>query len=123
MHQNIYLIFMHPLYFTIGNHKKLLIIPDTIAHLDGHAILTFTYSIFKDDGHNSVHKDRRREDTLHLAEIEDPNYYGFITFEKPDHIFSYNPGQRRLNNSEVEEIIEYLSHVRDNPSLWNTPGS
>ncbi|MDN3551635.1 hypothetical protein [Mucilaginibacter aquaedulcis] len=114
---------MEPLRFTLGNRKKLLVIPDTIAHLNGHAVLTFTYSIFADDGLSHPLRKRRREDSLHLEKIDDPNYCGYITFEKPGHIFTYNPGDMlELDGDEVEEIIEHLSHVRDNPTLWNISG-
>lgn len=113
---------MVPIKISLGNRKKLLVLPDTIAHLDGHAILTFTYSIFLDDGFNTPQQNRKRENTLHLDSNSDPNYLGFITFEKPGHVFTYTAdGERELGVDEVEEIIENLSHLRDNPSLWQTP--
>ncbi len=115
---------MTPITVTLGNRKKLLVIPDTIAHLNGHAILTLTYSIFVDDGANTPQQNRSRENTLHLDKIADPNYYGFITFEKPGHLFSYTAdGELELNIDEVEEIIENLSHIRDNSALWRSPDS
>ena len=115
---------MTPISLTLGNRKRLLVIPDTVAHLDGHAILTFTYSLFVDDGINSPQQNRSRESTLHLDRIDDPNYYGFITFEKPDHVFSYTAdGELELNTDEVEEVIESLSHIRGNSALWESPDS
>jgi len=115
---------MTPINLTLQNRKKLIVIPDTIAHLDGHAILTFTYSIFVDDGISTPQQKRSRESTLHLKRIDDPNYYGFITFEKPGHVFSYTAdGELELNIDEVEEVIEGLSHVRDNSALWQNPDS
>jgi hypothetical protein len=111
---------MKTLYFTLENDLKLMVIPDTQAHIDGHAIITYTYSIFKDTGLGNPLLGRSKENTLHLEEIKDPNYYGYITFERPGSMFSYTPdGQRRLNSNEVTELIEHLSDVRDNPTLWN----
>ena len=53
--------------------------------------------------------------------MTDPDYYGYITFEKPGQLFSYTPGdQLELTRQEVEEVIEQLNHYRDNPELWNT---
>ncbi|GAC1305326.1 MAG: hypothetical protein NVSMB24_14050 [Mucilaginibacter sp.] len=96
-----------------------MVIPDTQAHLNGHAVLTFTYSIFLDDGLNAPQQSRSKESTLHLEVNNDPRYCGHITFEKPGHLFQYTAdGVNELNSDEVQEIIENLSHVRDNPSLW-----
>lgn len=62
---------------------------------------------------------RSKESTLHLEEIDDPNYFGFITFEKPGSLFSYTAdGKQELEPEEVNELIEYLSDVRDNPLRW-----
>jgi hypothetical protein len=36
---------MTPLFLKLNNGTPLMIIPDTEAHLDGHTILTYTYSI------------------------------------------------------------------------------
>jgi hypothetical protein len=115
---------MTPITLTLQNGKKLMVIPDTVAHLNGHAILTLTYSIFADDGDHTPQKNRSRENTLHLDRIDDPSYYGFITFEKPGQLFTYNgDGELELTVDEVEEIIESLSRIRDNSALWASPDS
>ena len=96
-----------------------MIIPDTQAHLDGHTIITHTYSVFKDMGTGNPLFARSKENTLHLEEIKDPNYFGYITFEMPDKLFSYTAdGSLELNTDEVEQVIEFLSDVRSNPELW-----
>ncbi len=38
---------MKPIYLTIDNSRKLMVVPDTAAHLDGHPVITQTYSIYK----------------------------------------------------------------------------
>ena len=95
-----------------------MVIPDTQAHLDGHTIITHTYSIFRDIGAGNPLIARSEESTLHLERINDPEYYGFITFELPGSIFSYTAdGQLELTSEETTELIEHLSDIRDNPSL------
>ena|ERR1700744_5659224 len=114
---------MKPLYFTLGTGLKVMVIPDTQAHLDGHTIITRTYSVFKNNDMGNSILFRSKESTLHLEGIKDPDYFGFITFEKPGLLFTYTAdGQRELNSDEVTELIEHLSNVRDNPPLWNHTG-
>lgn len=110
---------MKTLYFTLENDLKIMVIPDTLAHLDGHIIITHTYSIFKDIDAGNPLLSRSKESTLHLEHIIDPNYYGYITFDLPEKVFSYTAdGRRELKSGEVAEIISHLSNVRDNPTLW-----
>src|ERR1700710_352948 len=104
---------MKTLYFTLENGLKVMVIPDTQAHLDGHAIITHTYSIFKDNGAGNPLLSRSKESTLHLEQIKDPDYFGFITFEVPGQAFSYTAdGQQELEPEQVTELIEHLSDVR-----------
>jgi len=111
---------MVPLYFKLPGGLLLMIIPDTAAHLNGHAVITHTYSIFKDTGSGTPFVARSKESTLHLESINDPNYYGYITFEMPEKLFTYTAdGLADLKAEEVEQVIELLSHVRTNPALWN----
>ena len=96
-----------------------MIIPDTLAHLDGHTIITHTYSVFTDQGNRKPAFLHSRESMLHLAKIDDPDYYGFITFEMPDKLFTYTAdGRLRLDADEVQQVIEFLSDIRTNPALW-----
>jgi hypothetical protein len=37
---------MKTLNFTLDGNLKVMVIPDTQAHLDGHTIITHTYSVF-----------------------------------------------------------------------------
>ncbi|WP_162842729.1 hypothetical protein [Mucilaginibacter pineti] len=110
---------MEPLYFKLSSAQKLMIIPDTLAHLDGHPVITQTYSLFKDTDTGNPLIARSKENSLHLEEINDPNYLGHIDFELPDKLFSYHPGKMSLENGELEQVIEFLSNHRDNPQKWN----
>jgi hypothetical protein len=110
---------MKPIYITVGNELPLMVIPDSQAHLDGHTILTYTYSIYKNtqDAPNDIFQ---QESELHLEKHKNPNYMGFITFENPGHVFTYtDDGHDRLTSDEVEEVIELISHYRDTPRLWS----
>ena len=113
---------MKTLHFILENGLELMVIPDTQAHLDGHTIITRTYSIFMDIDAGNPLIARSKESTLHLEQIKDPFYYGFITFEKPGSLFTYTAdGQIELSSEEVTELIEHLSNIRDNPALWTGP--
>jgi hypothetical protein len=110
---------MKPIFFTLGERLPLMIIPDTQAHLNGHTIITHTYSIYLDIDNGNPEQALTKETTLHLERIKDPDYYGYITFEQTGQIFTYTPdGQKNLNDDQIEQIIENVSHVRDNPSIW-----
>jgi len=96
-----------------------MVIPDTLAHLDGHSILTFTYSVFLNKGDGNPRPGLSKESTLHLGEITDPDYYGYITFEKPGRQYAYTAdGALELTADEITELIKHISHVRDNPAGW-----
>ena len=96
-----------------------MVIPDTQAQADGHAVITYTYSVFKDTSHDNPAHEAIKSSELHLQKHTDPNYMGFITFEYPGWLFTYTAdGKLQLTADEVEEIIEQISHYRDNPGMW-----
>jgi hypothetical protein len=114
---------MNPIFFTIDDNLPIMVIPNVKIHLDGHAVLTHTYSIFynrdKDDPARVINQGNIIQDKL-----DDPDYYGCITFEDPDRLFSFTPeGQKTLTRTELEEIIENIKHYRDNPNLWKNNSS
>jgi hypothetical protein len=74
---------MTPIFFILDSSLPLMVIPDTQAHLNGHTILTFTYSIFLDTGTGNPLIARSKESTLHLEEITDPNYYVISLLSSP----------------------------------------
>jgi len=109
---------MRPIFFTLTSKLRLMVIPDTEAHLDGHPVISYTYSLFIDRDHEEQVLDK--ESTLHLDKITDPDYLGFVAFEQPANVFSYTAGQHELSIPEVEEVIELLTKFRDNPSFWRS---
>jgi hypothetical protein len=110
---------MRPIFTTIGEEHHLLIIPDSEASADGHAVLTYTYSIYNDKFGGSGEYIEKKERKLHLEIKNDPDYLGYITFEQPGKIFSYTAdGPEEITSDEVLELIEIINHYRDTPQLW-----
>lgn len=110
---------MTPICFIVGNERPVKIIPNTQAHVNGHPVLTYTYNIYSDGEPDDEPTGQRRESELLLEKKLDPNYLGFITFEEPGRLFTYTAdGHDELTSAEVEEIIENITHYRDNPGMW-----
>ena len=110
---------MSAIFFYIDVNLPVMVIPDTQASADGHAVITYTYSIYKDTSGGNPALEKTKESELHLKKHTDPNYLGFITFEDPGKLFTYTPdGYEHLDSDQVEQIIEQISHYRDNPSMW-----
>jgi len=100
---------MAPLFFLLGNRLQLMVIRDSEAHLNGQAIITKTYSIFQDMALRDPRQSRSKEATLHLERINDPEYYGFLTLEKPGAPFLYtDDGIKHLSADELEQLIEEI---------------
>ncbi len=110
---------MQPIYTTIDAGLPIMILPDSMAHFNGHSILTYTYSIYKDISGHDKGTITNKEEKLHLEKKNDPNYMGFITFEVPGKLFYYTAdGSNNLTADEVEQIIELVTQYRDNPDTW-----
>ncbi|MEO3407331.1 hypothetical protein AAFN85_25660 [Mucilaginibacter sp. CAU 1740] len=109
---------MVPIYFTLSPQLSLIIIPDTQAHLDGHTIITRTYHIHKKDESLSREFYRNLE-ILGINHNDEPSYMGYLTFDVPGRIYSYTrDGDLTLSSDEIEELIEQLNEVRENPGMW-----
>lgn len=110
---------MSAIFFTISPGLKVMVIPDTKAQANGHQVITYTYSVYQDSGDDYTMQEESKQSELHLTKHHDPNYMGYITFEDPGRLFTYTAdGKLELNSSQVEEIIEHISHYRDNPGMW-----
>lgn len=110
---------MQPIFFTVGTKLPLMVVPNSQAHMDGHPVLTYTYNVYRDkqNGHGEL-PDAKESDFL-LEEKNDPDYFGYITFELPGKLFTYTAdGKEELSSDEVQEIIEQINHYRDTPSMW-----
>ena len=109
---------MKPFSLTIDNNLDILVIPDSYGHMNGHPVLTYSYSIYKNVNKYDPVAMHEKEDNLHLEDRNDPNFMGVIIFESPDRLFTYEAGQMPLSSEEVEEIIEKITQYRNTPSMW-----
>lgn len=102
---------MKPIYISLNTRRKLMVIPDTDAHLNSHPVLSYSYSIYKDG---------IEHDQLRLEKKQNPYYLGEIIFKGPDHLVEYQQeGNERLDETEVQQLIKEINHYRDNPNLWS----
>jgi len=111
---------MKPIYLQVDDKLQLMIIPDSDAHVDGHPVLTYSYAIYKREQQRF---DNEFIDTSRLLTPDkrnNPNYLGTLTFEYPGKLFTYAAdGPGALSSAGVQELIEQLTHFRENPSLWS----
>lgn len=63
---------MKPFNLTVARSLNLTVIPDLDAHMDGHPILTYSYSIYKNSGTFPETDLSEKESTLHLENQNDP---------------------------------------------------
>ncbi|MES2378885.1 MAG: hypothetical protein V4553_19995 [Bacteroidota bacterium] len=106
-------------YFNIG-HIPLMVVPETRVYMDGHPILTHSYSLYKDGADDNPEEVLSPDDQKKQS---NPNYLGYITFEIPGKVFNYiADGQYSLSREEVEQAVEQISHYRDNPEMWKHLG-
>ena len=109
---------MIPLYFK-QRSLSLIIFPDTQAHLNGHTIITHAYSIYNYTSGIDPARVIRRKSTPTLVNNDNPDYFGQITFELPDRVFTYSAGTFcSLDTDQIEQVIEFISDFRNNPTLW-----
>lgn len=110
---------MQPIFFTVGAKLPLMVIPDSQAHMDGHPVLTYTYSIYRDKHPANQEQIDSKANELLLEKKHDPDYMGTITFELPGKLFDYEPAEEQeLTSDEVEEAIEQITHYRETPGMW-----
>jgi len=104
---------MVPLFFSLGNRLELMVIPDSDAHLNGHTVIINTYSVFKDMANRDPRQSKSKEASLHLERIDDPEYYGYLTRNKPDTVFTYiADGKKELSADELEQLIEQITYKK-----------
>jgi len=107
---------MAAFYFNIGTKLPIMAVPETRVYMDGHPILTYSYSLYKDGSTDDPVAVFSEDEQIKRS---DPNYLGYITFEIPGKLFNYvADGNGSLSRDEVEEAVEHISHYWDNPGMW-----
>jgi hypothetical protein len=110
---------MQPIYLEIADKQPVMVIPESDGHMDGHPVLTYSYMLYKDDIASKALRNVNTDELLSPERIKNPNYAGRLIFEQPGRLFSYEAdGPNHLSPGEVEQIIEELTHYRENPTLW-----
>lgn len=111
-------IIMKPFFITIAYNLHLIVLPESEAHVDGHPVLTNTYSVFcREPSVFNIPDDY--DIRLQLSKKNNPNYFGYINYEQPGKIFNYNAdGEYALSRKELEDVIEEINRYRDTPQLW-----
>ncbi|HKG07078.1 MAG TPA: hypothetical protein VKB19_11495 [Pedobacter sp.] len=110
---------MKPFYFTISDSIQVMVIPDADAHMDGHPVLTYSYTIY------SVSPGAPKSETVNTDALltpdkrKNPDYLGTIFFDQPYKAFTYTcDGINELNGDQVQDIIERITLYRTHQSLW-----
>ncbi|WP_413667124.1 hypothetical protein ACEN9X_21695 [Mucilaginibacter sp. Mucisp86] len=109
---------MKPFFITTAKNLTLIIMPESDAHMDGHPVLTYSYSIYRRDAY-TLSQLNQPDKLLQLSKKNNPDYLGYITFEQPGKVFNYvADGEDALSADEVVEVIEEINHFRNTPQLW-----
>lgn len=66
---------MKPFFVTIANNLSLIVLPESDAHVDGHPVLTYKYSIYKRDT-SALSKLNQPDKLLQPNKKNNPNYLG-----------------------------------------------
>ncbi|RFZ91283.1 hypothetical protein D0C36_20345 [Mucilaginibacter conchicola] len=96
-----------------------MILPDTLAHRNGHKVIKRSYNIYTHLGvANPELIEQKKKEGLLAAAPDNPDYLGVLKLDLPDKLFSYSSPQNGLYAEEVNELIELLSGIREDPSKW-----
>jgi hypothetical protein len=110
---------MKPIYFEVDPNLPLMIVPESDGHMDGHPVLTYSYAIYRDTQAGQTDRFTNTDALLTPDKKKDPNYLGTLIFEQPGRMFSYEAdGAQELPAGAIEEVIEQITHYRENPALW-----
>ena len=110
---------MKPFYFTIESDLQVMVIPDADAHMDGHPVLTYSYTLYRTEPGAEQRQPASTDELLTPDKRKDPNYLGTIFFDQPYKAYTYTcDGMNELSGDQVQEIIEKITHYRSNPTLW-----
>jgi len=106
-------------FFNINKTMQIMVIPDAYAHMDGHPVLTYSYTLYKSNPDLSNAQIVDTDALLMPDKRKHPDYLGTIVFDQSKKSLTYsNDGLNNLSSSEVYEIINRISHYRENPNLW-----
>ena len=110
---------MTPFFCKLPSDLTVMVIPDTQAHVDGHPVLTYSYTLYQaQPGHSEVEMSST-DQLLAPEKTKHKDYLGTIYFEQPYKSFSYTAdGMNQLDVEDVEQVIGKITEYRLNQELW-----
>lgn len=110
---------MSPFFFTINSDMPVMVIPDTQAHMDGHPVVTYSYTLYRSQPGESEFKMSSVDKLLSPDKVKRTDYLGTLYFEQPYKSFSYTAdGLNELDIDDVQQIIDMITAYRMNPEVW-----
>jgi hypothetical protein len=110
---------MTPFYCTISGGMTVMVIPDTQAHVDGHPVLTYSYTLYRSMPSRPVEETAAVDKLLAPDKIKHKDYLGTIFFDQPYKAFSYTAdGLNELEIEDVQLVIDQIIDYRMNSELW-----
>jgi hypothetical protein len=110
---------MEALFQKLASGNAVIIVPQVTIEQDGHPILCHRYDIFKANGQRSAEQIQKKVAASKKGKIDDIDYLGELTFEIPGKLFSYTFHEKELSTEDAHEIIDVITNIRENPSLWS----
>jgi hypothetical protein len=111
---------MKPFFVTVAYNLHLAILPETELRMDGHPIITYSYSIFKRVKSALNIKPAAAEIRRLFKKNGNPDYLGHINCEVPGTVFNYiTDGEDTLTRREIEQVIDEINRYRDSPATWD----
>lgn len=110
---------MTPFFCKISSEMTIMVIPDTQAHVDGHPVLTYSYTLYRTEpGHSEVELSST-DQLLAPEKVKHKDYFGTVYFEQPYKAFSYiADGRNELDAEDVEQVIDLITEYRMRQELW-----
>jgi len=114
---------MRQLFFTLGNRKKIMAIPDMATYPDGQTVVNHACGLYLNTGPTSSLPSGDRENISQFKKMNHRSYLGTIVIDTSGS-FDYSAGTYSvLNEDEIQEIIEGLADLQDNPAITRDTGT
>ena len=110
---------MTPFFCKLNSETTIMVIPDTQAHVDGHPVLTYSYTLYRaEPGHSEVEMSSA-DQLMAPDKIKLKDYLGTIYFDQPYKSFSYTAdGVNQMDVEDVEQVIGMITEYRMNQERW-----
>jgi len=110
---------MTPFFCKLDSQITVMVIPDSQAHVDGHPVLTYSYTLYRSEAGHSYVELSSADQLLAPDKIKHKDYLGTIYFDQPYKSFSYTAdGINQLDVEDVEQVIRMITEYRMNQKLW-----